>query len=405
MNNNDIGSTEKNSAIFSLFKCDDMKQRQLLFCCQNSLLNGVRFIFFDHASTNIDSTFDALTIQEHEDLYEKFHLYGIGDYTKAFLIDRNHAMPGVPNKYEASKTAYFDLNILIDLHQLLTNQNSRIDREKFKKYLNYLKSNGFLMNIDHAVLERVATLESPSSEMELRETVKSYCLFLQKEIGDFDITNITLTEKDNSNMTHYLDERIEFDSQNLRDYCAICCLIEKAYLIKKDRQYKSNKQRVVALVEYSLYELFCNMENELLLLSKYLFNEQSVNSFFHKLDRKSKIVEEIRNTAWDMYQLRLLEFEFAKQNCHNYNQLIFPYYATHDQGLSNIIELNPVLCIALDNGVPIPFHKYRVNDIIKNYQEMVERAGTEQFRKGKAQEIDYMAIRNNLEKRISELSI
>lgn len=401
---NSVIYDQKMNAINSLFCCDDMRMRQNLFCSQGCYLRDVRFLFFNHDHSNIDASFNAIPLRIFEDEYEKFHLYGIGDYSKSFLIDCNHAIPGVSSCYYASKTVYLDLNILIDIYQLLTNKRTRIDVDKFKNYLRYLRNNKFKVDIHHAALERVATLNNKVDESEFRETIKYFYLFLQMENDDFNYDVNSLSANDNTIINNFVDERIAFDSTKLKPYCAICCLIEKAYLIKKDSHYKSSKQRVEALVEYALFDLSCNMENELYFLSLYLSNDQRVTSFFRKLDRKSDIIKNIRNTAWDMFQLRLLEEEFAINNFSDFNQVVFPYYATHDQGLSMIIEMNPVLGIALVDKRCIPLHKYRLQDIVKSYDKYVEKSGTPQVRAEKAGITDYEAIRNSLEECIITLN-
>ncbi|MDE5763859.1 MAG: hypothetical protein K2I00_02720 [Ruminococcus sp.] len=395
-----INYGQKMNAISSLFCCDDMEMRQMLFRSQAYYLHNVRFVFFDYKGSNIDSTFDAIPLQGHEDDYEKFHLYGLGDYTQALLIDCKHAMPGILSAYSASKTAHLDLNILSDIYHLLANKNIRIDTECFKNYLNYLKKNQFSMDAQHATLERVATL-THSDELEFKETIKYFCLFQKMPIGVFSPNSVSLTNEETIVIENFINERLQCKTSNFQKYCAICCLIDKAYLLKKDKSIKSKKQRVEELVKYAIYELTCNMENELYLLSKYLLDEQSVVPFFHKLNKKTNIIKNIRNTAWDMFQLRLLEEDMATNNCTDFNKLHFPFFATHDQGLSMVIEMNPIRCIALYENKCIPFHKYSLQDTLKSYTYIVRSALFQQDRDEKALNTDYEKIRKALEDSIT----
>lgn len=151
------------------------------------------------------------------------------------------------------------------------------------------------------------------------------------------------------------------------------------------------KGKFIELLKYSLNELNIYLEFELYLMYKYLQNDESVQRAFAKIQGISKkILENIKNTAWDILHIRLVEEQII--NDLKKGKVNFHYIGTEDIGLQKIININPlkligfldeqkimvrehnfieeIMCEEIDDMLQEHINKNNIGDV--NYKEKFE---------------------------------
>ena len=145
-------------------------------------------------------------------------------------------------------------------------------------------------------------------------------------------------------------------------FYSVACILSKALILKM--QEIEPKRKFVELLNYSLNELNVYMEFELYILYKYLYDDQSVGRAFAKLQGISmKTLDNIKNTAWDILHIRLVEDQII--NDLRKDKVIFHYIGTKDIGLQQIININPLKIIGFLDEQKIMVREYNFKDEIK----------------------------------------
>lgn len=107
---------------------------------------------------------------------------------------------------------------------------------------------------------------------------------------------------------------------------------------------------------------------------KYLQNNESVERTFAKIQGISnRILENIKNTAWDILHIRLVEEQIIDDL--KKGKVIFHYIGTKDIGLQKIININPLKIIGFLDDQKIIVREYNFKEEIqcKEIDEMLEK--------------------------------
>ena len=79
-----------------------------------------------------------------------------------------------------------------------------------------------------------------------------------------------------------------------------------------------------------------------MLLALYLSDDERTKKTFEKLEKISKIEENILNVSWDIYHIRLIEQIMLYDNMKEKEKTILSYFATADKGLIDAMNINPL---------------------------------------------------------------
>ena len=79
-----------------------------------------------------------------------------------------------------------------------------------------------------------------------------------------------------------------------------------------------------------------------------------------------KIIDNIKNTSWDILHIRLVEQQMI--NDLRKDSIVFHYIGTKDKGLQKIININPLKMIGYLDNQPVIVRQNNINDIISNNQ-------------------------------------
>jgi len=148
------------------------------------------------------------------------------------------------------------------------------------------------------------------------------------------------------------------------------CLFLKAYILRYYSQ-KKPKDKINDLINYSLCELKVFSDYELLLIYWYFQDKQVTRSAFRKMKLKKKtpdeLVNDICNTAWDIFHFRNLEDSFVSSVAKN--DLIASCFASRDKQYREFLNLNPIQFIVIQDDTYLPWRKFRLQDEVEISEE------------------------------------
>ncbi|MBN2942571.1 MAG: hypothetical protein JTJ18_11115 [Streptococcus sp.] len=262
------------------------------------------------------------------------------------------------------KLISLDLNILIDLGKLWNNTYSG-NSEDFFQFLEFIKSE-YEIDITSALHEnsqKIIDFKNSKHRVKVKTELLAY-----KQLCKADISQIRKL-----NDVHIdIDDKIDIDNQlsNLfseklipeyKRLLVVQCLFLKAYILNYNSS-KEPKDKINDLINYSLCELKVFSDYELLLIYWYFQDKQVTRSAFRKMKPKKKtlneLVNDICNTAWDIFHFRNLEDSFVSSVVKN--DLIATCFASRDKQYREFLNLNPILFIVIQDETYLPWRKFRL---------------------------------------------
>lgn len=271
------------------------------------------------------------------------------------------------------KSISLDLNILIDLGKLWNNTYSG-NSEDFFQFLEFIKSE-YEIDITSALHEnsqKITDFKNSKHRVKVKTELLAY-----KQLCKADISQIR-----KFNYVHIdVDDKIDIDNQlsNLfsdklipeyKRLLVVQCLFLKAYILNYNSS-KKPKDKINDLINYSLCVLKVFSDYELLLIYWYFQDKQVTRSAFRKMKPKKKtlneLVNDICNTAWDIFHFRNLEDSFVSSVVKN--DLIGSCFASRDKQYREFLNLNPIQFIVIQDESYLPWRKFRLQDEVEISEE------------------------------------
>ncbi|MGX7047690.1 hypothetical protein RU86_GL001355 [Lactococcus piscium] len=353
-------------------------------------IDNCRIYLFDENQSNFST-------REANVKIGNFELLGLGDYQRTWIIDKNTSKNS-ENHLLVGKIVHYDLNILTYINNIFRDRKVKQHTE-FIEFLKLIKLRKFANSISTALMERFAT---PVNNKILGETIESFVFFDVTQIEIFlgSIKPILTTEQYTWMKKIWEAANSYINGVEYRQYNAICCYVMKAFILKNSTI--SIKEKIVKFMDYCLNTLYIYLENEFILLILYLKNDEATKKTFEKLQIAAKKIEDkIYNTAWDIFQVRLLEQSIVAEN-ENLDKVYLPYLATADKGLQNILKINPVKMFVQYNNMVLAIREIRVESIISEL-ELAQVKSDSLTRSNKVSEVDFKYEKEKLQAEITEL--
>ena len=164
------------------------------------------------------------------------------------------------------------------------------------------------------------------------------------------------------------------DSIFVKTYYLIYATLLKMCNIQLKHKNRSVKQKMIELCDFMNFKLCAMMQPELI-LAKHYFEQGQCCLFFGKIQRNNeKNLDNIRNMAWDLFHLRMLE-EGCTVRMNNKADANIPYFCTYDQRLLNVKDCYELKSIAINykTGEKIPFYS-KTEEIV----EYLQKYGTQE---------------------------
>lgn len=307
------------------------------------------------------------------------------------------------------KSISLDLNILIDLGKLWQdayNANS----EEFFQFLEYIKKEYEIVNSSalHENSQKIIDFFNIEHRNKVKTELLAYKQLLKTDVSQIHNFNKTLIS---------IEDKIDIDKQLLKLFSdeiipeykrllVVQCLFLKAYMLCHYSS-KNPEEKIDELINYSLSVLKVFLDYELLLIYWYFKDENVTRSAFKKMkpQKKSpdKLVNDICNTAWDIFHFRNLEETFVSSVVKN--DLIATCFASKDKQYREFLNLNPIQFIVIQDDTYLPWRQIRLQDVVKiseeNWKEY--RAG-ERLRNVYQTSIGYLYWEKTKESLITEIN-
>ncbi len=287
-----------------------------------------------------------------------YSILGVSDYEKSYVFDNKYNSKE-NRAIEIGKTINLDLNILTYLKNIVRNRKVE-DEQDFIDYLKYIKESKYNLNMSISLLERI------SNPINLKVWSDYVLSFVKYESLD-NITKNSLEDNTILPESKYiwakeiLDSSVHMD-EKFDQFYVVACILSKAFILKTQKM--DSKRKFLELLNYTLNELNIYLELELYLMYKYLQNDESVERTFAKIQGISnRILENIKNTAWDILHIRLVEEQII--NDLRKDKVIFHYIGTKDIGLQKIININPLKIIGFLDDQKIMVREYNFKEEIQ----------------------------------------
>ncbi len=378
----------KKRAIMDIIQSSNTIEKVEKFMAYKFLLSDCRIFLFDEKYSNFDESVKNKKIGT-------CGVFGIGDYTKTWILDSRYLSER--SLVLVGKTIDFDLNIITYLNKIMTGRKINIDKNEFVKYLNYIKTKGFQIGITTALMERVRTKIDLNI---LSEMITSFVKLDNISIINENIENVYLSEKDYMRIKQIYDIALAQVNENLEQFDIICCCVMKAFLIKTYDNSSEKNKKVDIFIKYCLDVLNCYLEKEIVILSLYIMDDNRTHRVFKKIKNNTDVIKNILNVAWDLYHIRLVEQIMLRDNMKNTKQVVLSYFGTADNGIIDVMQINPVKAFVIVNDYPISFHQININDICKNQELLKSGYLNAGVRAKKIKELNFMQIRKQLETEI-----
>lgn len=152
---------------------------------------------------------------------------------------------------------------------------------------------------------------------------------------------------------------------------SIYILLMKSICIEFKNSRKSAQNKFSELIDFINEELGFVPERELEICYRYYERDDRTKKFFKKIQKNSKcLIDSINGMAWDLVHIRLMERQYLTTLVEDVRYAIH-IFLTFDNGLKEILQINPIEQIALYKGAAIPKLKNRWLDHINNAYERI----------------------------------
>lgn len=228
-----------------------------------------------------------------------------------------------------------------------------------------------LPNVDYScnpyLVENAAKMNSINS-IDCYNNIKSFMLFkafdhtgfLQNGVIKYNVTEEEIQIETDILFNDIRSEKfIEYYIDIYEMQKAAYILLLKAISIEFINSKRSAQNKIMDLFDFVNNELGFIAERELEVCYYYFMHHNKTKKFFKMIQKNSNnLLNAIKSMAWDLIHIRLIEREFAFKPT-NKVQYAIHVLLTYDNGLKEILQINPVEQIAFYKGVPLPKFKHQ----------------------------------------------
>lgn len=395
-------------AINEMFMCSNMLEHMACYQHNYNKLKDWTFVVYsenegtklpDALCTNYDNKFAIINL-------------GIGD--RYYAIDKQifeDMLITGEAKYNIDVCVELDTQAVSYLKNIFGEYNQIPNYENIKELVRYLQLPSVNYSCLPYLVENAAKIHY-INRIECYRNIKSFMLFksydyeraLRKEScvynrGEEDIQidvdslyNDAFSEKF---AKHYVDY---FNMQK-----GIYALLLKTIAIEFENPRRNQKNKMYELIDFVNDELGFIAEREMVICYHYFTRDDRTKKFFKGAQKNNKdILNYIKGMAWDLTHVRLVEREYMTL-VDNDIRFAIHILLTFDNGLKDILKINPIEQIALCNGLIIPKFKNNLLDCIEGATQMLMSQENIKKRKSMSETWDIESLCNKLENAILRL--
>ena len=360
-------------AINEMFQCKNLMEH--MGCFQH---------FYEELK---DCTFVVFSEDEGTELPEALH----SNYDNDFAIINI----GSTNRYYAVNSTiyeemlrtgrsdyYIDVCVELDtqavsyLKNIFEEYNKIPDYDKIRKMIEYLQ----LPEVNYCCVPYLvenAAKKDDINVIDCYKNIKSFMLFKSFDFSVFEEKGECAYVRQEEDIqidvdglyNDMLSEKFYQAYENLfRMQKALYVLLLKTVCIEFTNR-KSAKNKVMELFDFVNEQLGFIAERELEVCYYYFNHHEKTKKFFKKVQKNSKdLLHTINGMAWDLIHIRLIEQQFTLKPT---DEVRFAIHVllTYDDGLKEILQINPIEQIVFYKDIPIPKLKHFWIDNIPGAKE------------------------------------
>jgi hypothetical protein len=356
-----------------------------MFLCKNLMEHmGCFQHFYEELK---DCTFVVFSEDEGTELPEALH----SNYDNDFAIINI----GSTNRYYAVNSTiyeemlrtgrsdyYIDVCVELDtqavsyLKNIFEEYNKIPDYDKIRKMIEYLQ----LPEVNYCCVPYLvenAAKKDDINVIDCYKNIKSFMLFKSFDFSVFEEKGECAYVRQEEDIqidvdglyNDMLSEKFYQAYENLfRMQKALYVLLLKTVCIEFTNR-KSAKNKVMELFDFVNEQLGFIAERELEVCYYYFNHHEKTKKFFKKVQKNSKdLLHTINGMAWDLIHIRLIEQQFTLKPT---DEVRFAIHVllTYDDGLKEILQINPIEQIVFYKDIPIPKLKHFWIDNIPGAKE------------------------------------
>lgn len=356
-----------------------------MFLCKNLMEHmGCFQHFYEELK---DCTFGVFSEDEGTELPEALH----SNYDNDFAIINI----GSTNRYYAVNSTiyeemlrtgrsdyYIDVCVELDtqavsyLKNIFEEYNKIPDYDKIRKMIEYLQ----LPEVNYCCVPYLvenAAKKDDINVIDCYKNIKSFMLFKSFDFSVFEEKGECAYVRQEEDIqidvdglyNDMLSEKFYQAYENLfRMQKALYVLLLKTVCIEFTNR-KSAKNKVMELFDFVNEQLGFIAERELEVCYYYFNHHEKTKKFFKKVQKNSKdLLHTINGMAWDLIHIRLIEQQFTLKPT---DEVRFAIHVllTYDDGLKEILQINPIEQIVFYKDIPIPKLKHFWIDNIPGAKE------------------------------------
>lgn len=356
-----------------------------MFLCKNLMEHmGCFQHFYEELK---DCTFVVFSEDEGTELPEALH----SNYDNDFAIINI----GSTNRYYAVNSTiyeemlrtgrsdyYIDVCVELDtqavsyLKNIFEEYNKIPDYDKIRKMIEYLQ----LPEVNYCCVPYLvenAAKKDDINVIDCYKNIKSFMLFKSFDFSVFEEKGECAYVRQEEDIqidvdglyNDMLSEKFYQVYENLfRMQKALYVLLLKTVCIEFTNR-KSAKNKVMELFDFVNEQLGFIAERELEVCYYYFNHHEKTKKFFKKVQKNSKdLLHTINGMAWDLIHIRLIEQQFTLKPT---DEVRFAIHVllTYDDGLKEILQINPIEQIVFYKDIPIPKLKHFWIDNIPGAKE------------------------------------
>ena len=356
-----------------------------MFLCKNLMEHmGCFQHFYEELK---DCTFVVFSEDEGTELPEALH----SNYDNDFAIINI----GSTNRYYAVNSTiyeemlrtgrsdyYIDVCVELDtqavsyLKNIFEEYNKIPDYDKIRKMIEYLQ----LPEVNYCCVPYLvenAAKKDDINVIDCYKNIKSFMLFKSFDFSVFEEKGECAYVRQEEDIqidvdglyNDMLSEKFYQAYENLfRMQKALYVLLLKTVCIEFTNR-KSAKNKVMELFDFVNEQLGFIAERELEVCYYYFNHHEKTKKFFKKVQKNSKdLLHTINGMAWDLIHIRLIEQQFTLKPT---DEVRFAIHVllTYDDGLKEILQINPIEQIVSYKDIPIPKLKHFWIDNIPGAKE------------------------------------
>ncbi len=395
-------------AICRMFMCDNLEDH---LTCYHSFYEDLKECTFIVFSENEGSKLPESLCTDYD---HDFAIINLGFANRYYAMNQQIYKEMIEKK----RSDYF-IDICVDLDtqavsylkNIFVEFNEVSHSQKMNEVLQYLQLPEINYSCAPYMVENAAKKDS-INRIECYKNIKSFMLFKAFHYSKFMQNGICEYDR--------LEEEIQLDADALfhgmfSEKYALSCekfyrmqeslyvLLLKTICIEFANPKKSPQNKIMELFDFVNTELGYFADRELQICYYYFRHDEKIKKFFKKVQKNSNdLFGTINGMSWDLIHVRIIEQEFAVRPTEQVRYAIH-VLLTFDNGLKEVLQINPIEQIAFYKDIPIPKLKYCWCDKIPGAKEKLMSENNKKMRHHTFKTMHVEKLKTALEKELHSL--